>query len=129
MRNTCSTLALTFDLVPVPAMGLFIHAVLESGPAAGHVLRFRRRLSDHFHLALIAAISPHLLLFAVAVSHPAYARQTRWLLKCTPSAHGPPWHPHRYAAWPRNTTAGLYASDASGDRAGRWSSWSMRVRE
>ena len=46
-------------------LGCFVHIVFELRPPAGHILRVRRGLADRRGLALIAAIAPHLALFAV----------------------------------------------------------------
>src|SRR5580698_2747800 len=46
----------------VIAPGFFVHIILEPGPAASHVLRFRRGGMDGLGLALIASIAPYLAL-------------------------------------------------------------------
>ena len=45
--------------------GLFVDVVLELGPLAGHILGEWGGLFDGLGLALIAAVAPHLALFAV----------------------------------------------------------------
>ena len=54
-----------FRLRRVLSFRFFVHIVLELRPAAGHILRVWRGLVDRLGLALIAAVAPHLALFAV----------------------------------------------------------------
>src|SRR5258707_11913144 len=54
-----------FRLGCVLSFRFFVHIVFELRPAAGHVLRVWRGLVDGLRLALIAAVAPHLALFAV----------------------------------------------------------------
>ena len=51
-------------LAPVLLALVLIHIVLERGPLARHVLGLRCGFFDHFGLALIASVAPHLALFA-----------------------------------------------------------------
>src|SRR6202051_5015862 len=54
-----------FRLGCVLSFRFFVDIVFELRPAAGHVLGVWRGLLDRLRLALIAAVAPHLALFAV----------------------------------------------------------------
>src|SRR6267142_2270230 len=62
-----------FRLGCVLSFRFFVHIVFELRLAAGHVLRVWRGLVDGLRLALIAAVAPHLPLFAVQQARQAQA--------------------------------------------------------
>src|SRR5258708_18730520 len=76
-----------FRLGCVLSFRFFVHIVFELRPAAGHVLRVRRGLVDGLRLALIAAVAPHLALFAVprAAGRAAYACRPPRPRTCLPN--------------------------------------------